>query len=141
MPVHAIAYASQAVPGLSAGEVEGIVHDAASHNLMAGVTGVLLYDGSRFLQYIEGPADGVASAYGRIRNATSHMEMMELGRGMTGSRRFPYWSMHCIPVESEELVEAIRAEWAALGPSPAVTRASLSGVDRVAALVAPHVNH
>ncbi|OEZ02585.1 MULTISPECIES: BLUF domain-containing protein [Stenotrophomonas] len=140
MPVHAIAYVSQLVPGLGRDEIDELVRDAAAHNSMAGVTGVLLCDGAVFLQYLEGPADGVASAYRRIRNATSHFEVMELGRAMTGARRFPFWSMHWIPVDQSDLAEATRAEWAALVQShhPASQRAT--GVDKLRQLVAPHLN-
>lgn len=140
MPVHAIAYVSQLVPGVGRDEIDELVRDAAAHNTMAGVTGVLLCDGAVFLQYLEGPADGVASAYRRILNATSHFEVMELGRAMTGARRFPFWSMHWIPVDQSDLAEATRAEWAALVQSHHPASQRSTGVDKLRQLVAPHLN-
>jgi hypothetical protein len=70
--------------------VDDLAEDAAAHNLIAEVTGVLLTDVSRFLQYLEGPEEGVRLAYARIVNAHSHTDMVELGRSSGSSRRFPY---------------------------------------------------
>ena len=39
--------------------VDDLARAAARFNFEAGVTGVLLYDGHRFLQYIEGPEDSI----------------------------------------------------------------------------------
>ncbi|MGM3151424.1 BLUF domain-containing protein, partial [Escherichia coli] len=61
MPLRAIAYVSQASPDLSPERLDALVEDAARFNKLAGVTGVLLHDGGRFLQYIEGPPDGIDS--------------------------------------------------------------------------------
>ncbi|MFB3130618.1 MAG: BLUF domain-containing protein, partial [Lysobacteraceae bacterium] len=60
MPIRAVAYVSEAGPavagdpfGLGSGKLDDLVDDAARFNRSAGVTGVLLFDGSRFLQYME----------------------------------------------------------------------------------------
>ena len=39
---------------------------------------MLLYDGHRFLQYIEGPEDSINVVYSRILGAHSHCELLEL---------------------------------------------------------------
>lgn len=64
MPIRAVAYVSEA-PDTDLRKVDQIVADAAAFNLQAGVTGVLLFDGTRFLQYIEGPEDGLGVALQR----------------------------------------------------------------------------
>lgn len=73
MPIRAVVYASEAVAEIVAdglGQTEGrlcsIIDDAARFNRDAGVTGVLLFDGERFLQYLEGPEDGLSVAYSRV---------------------------------------------------------------------------
>lgn len=93
MPLRAIAYVSKVLPDLSAERLHVLVEDAARFNKLAGVTGVLLHDGDRFLQYIEGPPDGIDSVYERILQAGSHIDIVELARGRLGQRQFPYWSM------------------------------------------------
>ena len=84
MPLRAIAYVSKVLPDLSAERLHVLVEDAARFNKLAGVTGVLLHDGDRFLQYIEGPPDGIDSVYERIQQAGSHIDIVELARGRQG---------------------------------------------------------
>ena len=79
MPLRAIAYVSRALPELSAERLQALVDDAARFNKMAGVTGVLLHDGGRFLQYIEGPPDGIDSVYERILQAGEDWEAQRMG--------------------------------------------------------------
>ncbi len=72
MTLHALVYFSQAVPGLTIDQIDDLTRDAAAHNQIAGVTGILFTDGNRFLQYIEGPEDGLNLTYSRILNSRSH---------------------------------------------------------------------
>ncbi|MDV3437392.1 BLUF domain-containing protein [Stenotrophomonas sp. C2852] len=111
MPLRAIAYVSQALPDLSAERLQVLVDDAARFNKMAGVTGVLLCDGERFLQYIEGPPDGIDSVFERILQAGSHVDIIELARGRLGQRQFPYWSMRALPVEEALLRQLSSSDW------------------------------
>ena len=76
------------------------------------MTGVLLHDGNRFLQYIEGPPDGIDSVYERILQAGSHIDIIELARGRLGQRQFPYWSMRALPVEAALLRQLSSSDWA-----------------------------
>lgn len=111
MPLRAIAYVSQARADLSAERLQAVVDDAARFNKMAGVTGVLLHDGGHFLQYIEGPPDGIASVYERILQAGSHVDIIELARGRLGQRQFPYWSMRALPVDEALLRRLSSGDW------------------------------
>ncbi|OEZ02334.1 MULTISPECIES: BLUF domain-containing protein [Stenotrophomonas] len=140
MPLHALVYCSQALPGLTLYQIDELAKDAAAHNLIAGVTGVLLTDGKKFLQYIEGPEEGVALAYSRITNATSHMSIVELGRSRGGPRRFPYWSMRWLPVEPEDLRIAEVSDWRGLPFREEVDMNQVpTGVERMTYLVDPYV--
>ncbi|WP_414605439.1 BLUF domain-containing protein [Stenotrophomonas pavanii] len=111
MPLQSIVYASEARSGLASDEVDALTRAASRFNVEAGVTGVLLHDGLRFLQYFEGPEDGVAVVYSRILAATSHREIIELGRGRAAIRRFPYWAMRLVPVVSSDLRELTGLNW------------------------------
>jgi hypothetical protein len=97
--------------GLSNGKLDQIVDDAARFNRNAGVTGVLLFDGERFLQYLEGPEDGLSVSYSRVLGASSHNGVVELQRGRVGQRRLPFWPMKWLPVEPEELRRVALADW------------------------------
>lgn len=141
MPLRSLVYCSEAVPGLTLDQIDDLARDAAAHNLIAGVTGVLLCDGNRFLQYIEGPDDGMALVYSRILNSRSHREIIELGNSRGSVRRFPYWSMRWLPVEEPEFRIAALSDWRGLVLRRAESVFQVpTGMDRLTAIVRPHVN-
>ena len=51
MPLHAVAYVSDAIEGIETSDIDQILQAAVGFNKVAGVTGVLMFDGQRFLQY------------------------------------------------------------------------------------------
>lgn len=118
MPIRAIAYISQAAQPWQREAIDAMIEDAAAFNVRAGVTGVLLFDGVQFLQYIEGPATGIDEAYGRILASTKHSEVVELGRGPIGHRLLPYWAMQWLLADPAQLRTAARANWTGFVSSP-----------------------
>ena len=137
MPIRALAYASQAVPGLSIERIDALTREAERFNRESDVTGVLLFDGSRFLQYIEGPEDALWKVYSRILDATSHCEMMELGQGQISGRRFPYWSMRLVPAGEADLRFVSRGDWTGFSRSRGDD--TRTGTDRLVRIVAPQL--
>lgn len=137
MALQAIAYLSQATPNLSANQLEELVQRAAVHNLMAGVTGFLIFDGDRFLQYIEGPEDGVALIYSRILNSRSHSDVIELARGRLSQRGMPYWPMRWKLSDKDQFNDVAFSDWTGLIRHARGSRAIPTGLDRLAALAAP----
>lgn len=145
MPIRAVVYVSSAGGeiagdklGLSNGKLDQIVDDAARFNRNAGVTGVLLFDGERFLQYLEGPEDGLSVAYSRVLGASSHNEIVELQRGRVGQRRLPFWPMKWLPLESDELRRLARADWTRFNQRGDADDANATAMDLLAALVEPY---
>ncbi len=132
MPLRAIAYASEAIPGLSMDHVDDLARAAARFNFEAGVTGVLLYDGLRFLQYIEGPEDSINVVYSRILSARSHRELLELGRGRVTRRFFPYWSMRLLWADPIEIRRVAHGNWDGLSRGGALFQLHL--------VVEPHLS-
>lgn len=139
MPLCSIAYCSDLAEGLTLDQVNALVRDASHHNRLAGVTGVLLCDGDRFLQYMEGPQDGINFVYSRVLNSRRHSNVVELARGHGGIRRFPYWSMHWIPVDQHELHAAAVADWTSMKVHRTESSIVVPGLEKLAALVAPHL--
>lgn len=139
MPLCAIAYRSDAADGITVERLNTLVRDASHHNRLAGVTGVLLCDGNRFLQYIEGPEDGINLVYSRLMNAKSHKNVVELARGHGGVRRFPYWSMHWIPVEQHQLHALAVADWTMIEKHRSESDVVVPAVAELTALVRPHL--
>lgn len=111
MPNKAVVFVSEAVGDLTQAHLLKVMADAERFNRRAGVTGVTLFDGSRFLSYMEGPQDGLDVAFSRAAGAASHTNLIEIARGRVGQRRLPYWPMRCIPLAPPELVQLVRADW------------------------------
>ena len=143
MPIRAVVYVSGASDeiagdklGLSNGKLDHIVDDAARFNRDAGFTGVLLFDGERFLKYLEGPEDGLSVAYSRVLGASSHDGIVELQRGRVGQRRLPFWPMRWLPVEPAELRGIARSGWTSFSQRGAED--SVTAMDMLVRLVEPY---
>lgn len=115
MSLYAIAYVSWASADLAPVELDLLLADATAFNRVAGVTGVLMFDGSRFLQYLEGPRDGVASVHGRVLNARRHERIQQLAAGQVETRWFPRWTMATRRIEAAALSPIIEAPWSGFG--------------------------
>jgi len=140
MPIHAIAYTSEAVPGFDLFAADELARRAAEFNMQAGVTGLLLFDGACFLQYLEGPEDGITVAYSRVQNSQRHTGMVELGRARTGRRHFPYWAMRMLPSEPTELRGAADKDWSSFVVRQAVPLGEdRNGLEDLARIVVPHL--
>ncbi len=142
MPIRAAVYVSSAGEeiagdklGLSNGKLDQIVDDAARFNRNAGVTGVLLFDGERFLQYLEGPEDGLSVAYSRVLGATSHSDIVELQQGRVGQRRLPFWPMRWLPVQHEELRTISQADWTRFNQRGGTDAQNATAMDRLCSMV------
>lgn len=108
MSLSAVAYVSEAAEGI---DIDHILRDAYAHNRMAGVTSVLMFDGVRFLQYLEGPDDGLRSAYSRVLNARSHHHLRVLAEGQVPIRQFPRWAATSASIDAEALAAIADIPW------------------------------
>ncbi|OCK48062.1 blue light sensor protein [Stenotrophomonas maltophilia] len=145
MPIRAVVYVSGVCEkiaserlGQSNGALDKIVDDVARFNRNAGVTGVLLFDGARFLQYMEGPEDGLSVAYSRVLGARSHNGIVELQRGRVGQRRLPFWPMKWLAVESGEIRALAQADWTRFNQRGSRELTNATAMDRLVSLVQPH---
>ena len=89
-------YTSVASPGLSYDALTSILRTATAHNATNGITGVLCYTGSAFLQALEGHRSDVNRLYNRITRDTRHGASELLCFGEISAREFPDWSMKLI---------------------------------------------
>lgn len=63
------------------------------NNRRVDVSGLLFFDGKRFLQALEGPADVVEETYERIRQDDRHRAAVVLSRRTVEEREFGPWEM------------------------------------------------
>ncbi len=88
-----VTYISTATATMTDADVDAILAVSRRNNAAAGVTGLLLYDGRRFLQALEGAPEAVERAYQRIRLDPRHRAVVLLSGGEVEQRAFGAWSM------------------------------------------------
>jgi len=68
---------------------------AIQRNSREDLSGLLLFDGVRFLQVIEGPEEAVAAAFERISGDPRHIALVMLRDRTVDYRSFGGWAMLC----------------------------------------------
>jgi hypothetical protein len=91
--MYQLAYISTATAGLSSEGVRDILRASRANNFRAGLTGLLLYDGYRFLQALEGDHARVMAAYERIKTDPRHRALVLLSSRGIQVRAFGGWAM------------------------------------------------
>ena len=86
-------YASRAVPSISQDALHGILRKSKTHNAGIGVTGVLCFSESIFIQVLEGGRNAVNELYLRIARDPRHTQVVLLCYEEIAERRFTGWSM------------------------------------------------
>lgn len=71
--------------------LENLVSVSRSRNAGLGVTGALLFTGTRFLQVIEGPQASIAALQASIRSDSRHENVATLKEGAVTERQFEGW--------------------------------------------------
>lgn len=77
------------------------IHQTARHlNALDGISGLLLFDGSRFLQIVEGSEDAIDNLVERLRMDPRHSAFEVRDERYVDRRSFPDWSMELVRVSS-----------------------------------------
>lgn len=107
-PTEAFLYTSRLASDAGIDCVADIVKTARAFNSENHITGVLIFDGERFCQYIEGPKASLDALIQRIAADSRHCEFNPQYRQNTGNRRlFANWSMAYAMVEDEEILQEL----------------------------------
>jgi methylmalonyl-CoA mutase cobalamin-binding subunit len=83
-----LVYRSRATERFDPSEIGGLVAAAQARNRAEGVTGLIVYDAGRFLQWLEGPEESVRRLSRSIRGDPRHAGIEILSDGPAGSRVF-----------------------------------------------------
>ena len=104
-----ITYISTAQPVAPDNLLSNIERHAQRSNAVNGLTGLLMFDGVRFLQVLEGRADAVQSTFDRIAKDPRHFALVVLRDREIAEQVFAGWAMLCRDVSADEkpLVEMI----------------------------------
>lgn len=101
--LYCILYHSQLAPSAPISCVADIVKTARGFNKDHEITGILVFDGQRFFQYLEGPKQAVTGLVTAIAADPRHVEfrLQHQGERME-ERMFRNWSMAYVLVDDSE---------------------------------------
>lgn len=85
-------YISSARPG-QAVDVESILSVSRRNNDRVGLSGLLIFDGRRFLQVLEGEGAAVRATVQRIQTDPRHRAIVKLSERRVTEREFGEWAM------------------------------------------------
>ncbi|PAX06689.1 BLUF domain-containing protein [Sphingomonas lenta] len=115
-----LVYISSSREAVSAAELQRILAASRRNNGRDGITGLLFFDGKRFLQALEGEADKVVAAFERIRDDARHSGVVVLSRREIAEREFGDWAMASRGAPHEEDAMLARVAELAANAAPAV---------------------
>ncbi len=88
-----VIYSSRVARAVRFADAEAIADAASVRNEQAGLTGLLLYTPSHFLQVLEGPPSAVQVTLSRIRRDPRHSDLRIIDEREIDAREFGSWSM------------------------------------------------
>ncbi|MDP9898397.1 BLUF domain-containing protein [Variovorax ginsengisoli] len=91
--LHEILYCSVLANGQSPTVVGQIVSEARARNPLRGITGLLVFDGIRFCQHIEGPREAVLTLASSMEMDVRHADMRVVYDGALFERRYQRFDM------------------------------------------------
>ncbi len=103
MRLKSLTYSSRAQLDLSACDLVAI-HESARHlNALDGITGLLIFNGTSFLQVIEGAETAIDALLERLRRDSRHTSLEVVDERVVDQRSFPDWSMEMVQVSAAHL--------------------------------------
>ena len=100
--LHEFLYCSLLAPGQSTEVVGRIVTLARTRNAQEEITGLLVFDGMRFCQHVEGPRRNVLRLLDRLESDPRHIGMQVVYEGGLAQRRFRHFELGLAEVEDSE---------------------------------------
>jgi hypothetical protein len=110
MDMKSLAYTSLASLDLTAEDLEDIHRTALRRNALDGITGLLVFNGTHFLQVVEGSSAAIDELIERLRRDDRHSGVEVRDERGIETRSFPDWSMELVRVSAGyfEAKECIR---------------------------------
>ncbi|MDH4390239.1 MAG: BLUF domain-containing protein [Aquabacterium sp.] len=95
--LYQLVYCSRAAPGVDDAAVENILRSARRWNPEHGITGLLVFGGGIFFQWLEGPRDNIGALLAKLKADTRHEGIVTLGESEElRERLFPDWDMELV---------------------------------------------
>jgi hypothetical protein len=100
MELKALTYTSLASLDLTARDLEDIHRTAVELNALDGITGILVFNGTRFLQVIEGSEKAIDELMERLRRDRRMAAVEVRDERRIEAPSFPDWSMELVRVSA-----------------------------------------
>jgi len=100
MDITSLTYTSLARLDLSASDLEDIHRAARELNSLDGITGLLVFNGTHFLQIVEGSREAIEELMERLRRDPRHTGLEVRDQHRVAQRSFPDWSMELVRVKA-----------------------------------------
>lgn len=100
MNLKSLTYTSLAALDLTADDVEAIHRTAREVNALEGITGLLIFNGTHFLQIVEGAPDAIDELVERLRRDPRHHGLEIRDQRSIEDRSFPDWTMELVKVSA-----------------------------------------
>jgi hypothetical protein len=95
-----LTYTSLARLDLEAADIEAIHRSALHNNALDGITGLLIFNGTHFMQMIEGSEPAIDDLVERLRRDPRHSGFEIRDRRTIEQLNFPDWSMELVRVSA-----------------------------------------
>ncbi|GAA4718433.1 BLUF domain-containing protein [Sphingomonas lutea] len=103
MSLKSLTYTSLARLDLDADDLENIHRSARDSNVIEGITGLLIFNGTHFLQIVEGAPHAIDDLVERLRRDPRHSAIEIREEREIEERCFPDWSMELVRVSGSYL--------------------------------------
>jgi hypothetical protein len=100
MMLTSVTYTSLARLDLQSSDLEDIHRTAREVNSLEGITGLLVFNGTHFLQIVEGSETAIDELVRRLRRDPRHTGFEIRDQRKVGARSFPDWSMELVRVNA-----------------------------------------
>ena len=98
-----LVYISQRKKSCTDSEIDRILDVCKKNNPVIGITGVLLYSPTQFIQYVEGDSRKLSVLYEKIKADTRHEQVRMISYGPITEKAFPSWHMAMKPVSQRDI--------------------------------------
>jgi hypothetical protein len=100
MDLKSLTYTSRARLDLSADDLHAIHRSARELNSIDGITGLLVFNGTHFLQIVEGAVPAIDDLLARLHRDPRHSGLEVRDERIVEERSFPDWTMELVRVSS-----------------------------------------
>lgn len=100
LPIKSLIYISRSARTLGPDDLDKIHHSALNLNALDGITGLLVYNGTHFLQIVEGVSEAIDDLLARLHRDPRHSDLKVVDETMVETCSFPDWSMSLIRVSA-----------------------------------------